>query len=114
MHDTRGPGIYPTHLTFSRSAARRALERATYGDVARGGNYDAHADGAISIWARPWSRGANGGADELVGTIFWDRGSSDDEVVVFALQVGPTATLADVYGRLDALFGHPLPVSAVA
>ncbi len=114
MRDTRGSGIYPAHLTFSRSAARRALERAACGDVACDGIYDAHADGAISIWTRPWPCGGNGGGDEFVGTIFWDRGSSDDEVVVFALQVGPTATLDDVYGRLDALFGQPLPVRAVA
>lgn len=114
MREQHGPRFYTTHLPFSRSSARRALERATREDVNCGGVYDVQGEGAVSIWARPWAEGGDGAADQLVGTIFWGPGSADDEVVVFALQVGPAATLGDVYGRLAALFGQPLPARAVA
>lgn len=114
MREQHGPGLYSTHLLFSQGSARRALERAAREDVTCGGIYDVQGEGAVSIWARPWAQGEDSAADQFVGTIFWGRGNADDEVVVFALQVGPTATLGDVYGCLDTLFGHPLPARAVA
>lgn len=114
MREQHGPGFFTTHLSFSCGSARRALERATREDVCRGGVYDVQGDGAVSIWTQPWTEGEDGAADQFVGTIFWGQGSADDEVVVFALQVGPAATLGDVYGRLATLFGHPLPARAVA
>lgn len=115
MQRQSGAAIHPVSYRFSWDQAVQALEKAEGEDIAYGGIYDAHSSAAISIWSHPWTTAQSQDASALIGTIFWEWGQGVDESIeVFALQVGPTATLAAVKRHMKLLFGTPLHRSVAA
>lgn len=115
MQRQSGAAIHSVSYRFSWDQAVHALEKAEAEDIAYGGIYDAHSVSAISIWSCPWTTAQSQDALDLIGTIYWEWGQlADESIEVFALQVGPNATLGAVKRQMKLLFGTPIHRSVAA
>jgi hypothetical protein len=110
-----GAALYRTHYRYSWEQAVAALERAEREDIACGGIYDTPGEAVIRIWSTSTTMVQGRDVRDLIGAIYWDWGLPSTQCIeVFALHVGPGATLSAVKEHVQKLFGTPLRHTSAA